>query len=318
MAAETFGSVWRRVALEAAAVDPLLCRQYVLDAYKRACTGRRWGFLRAETRLTTLASRSVTVGVTNGSTAITSAAAFLSTDDGRQFRVGNGLPYTLTFVSTSACTLDAAYTGTTAAAASGTILDAFPLLPADFDSFRTLTNPTILRPMPWWITRDQLDYVDPNRLFSDATARLVASNNVNSSGRVRYEWYPYPTSAAAYPCTYYRRPDTLTDDEELKGALATRGYVLVLGAQAQVARYPGTLERKNPAFNLQLARELAEDFERELQNLSVVDDDQFLQSIETVDWRWVNQGIPYDGNLLRATDASAYGYGGYGGGQYSY
>ncbi len=310
--ATTFGQLWAQFHLEHASVDPLLCRQWVLDAYTRACTGRQWGFLRAEGQLLVQDSRAVVVGVTQGLTAVTSAALFTADDNGRQFRVGDlGVPFTLTFVNASSATLDRTYQGDTDAAADATIYDAYVTLPEDVDSIRSLINPTNYRPMPWFLSSEIIDYYDPNRTAQDSTARMLCPRRMSTvtgqTGRMLYEWWPYPTARTAYPFTYYKRPTALADTEEFVGVLATRAEEILAYARYRAALYPGTAENKNPGYNPGVAREHKAEWEVCLQNLAVRDDDQFTQSIEIIDWRWVLQGLPYDSSLLRATDASGYG-----------
>lgn len=311
MAASTFGGLVKSFQLEHPGVDYLLCRTWVLDAYKRACTGRRWGFLRAEGQLTNLASRTLTVGVVQGSTAVTSAVLFTATDHGRQFRVGGiGIPYTMTFVTTSSVTLDRAFAGATDTAATATILDAYVALPEDLDSIRSLVNPSVYRPMPWMQSRELLDYWDPNRTSSDSSARMLVSHRMSQvtgqTGRMLYEWWPYPTARNVYPMTYYRRPDTIADTDSFLGVFSTRAEELLMYARYRAALYPGTPERKNPGYNPAVARMHMDEWNHALENLAVVDDDQFLQSIELVDWTWVSAGLPFNSEMLRASDASGY------------
>jgi hypothetical protein len=320
VAAITFGDLTRQFHLEWQSIDYMLCRQWVLDAYKRACTNRQWGFLRAEGQLTNGDARAITVGVIQGSPTVTSAAAFTAFDNGRQFRVGGlGIPFTMTFVNTSQVTLDRNYEGATNTAASATIFDAYVALPADCDSIRSLINPTNYRPMPWMLSREILDYWDPNRVAQDSTARMVVSHRMSQvtgqTGRMLYEWWPYPSTRAVYPMTYYRRPDTIVDTDAFVGVLSTRAEELLNYARYRASLYPGTPDVKNPGFNPSVARIHLDDWNKVLESLAARDDDQFLQSIDLIDWRWVMAGLPFDSGLLRATDASGYqawlGTGGY-------
>jgi hypothetical protein len=311
MAALTYGELWRQFHLEHPAIDALLCRQWVLDAYKRACTGQQWGFLRGEGQLVVLAARSVTVGVTQGSTSVTSTAAFVSGDGGRQLRVASrGIPFTLTFSTTSLCALDRTYEGDTNAAASASIFDAYATMPADFDSFRSLINPTVQRPMPWMLSREVLDYRDPDRTATDSTARMLVSHRMSGvsgqTGRLLYEWWPYPTARAAYPMTYYKRVDALADTDSFVGVFSTRAEDLLCYARYRAAMYPGTPERRNPGYSVAAAQEHKSEWEQVVTSLGVRDDDQFAQMIEQIDWTWVNGGLAHSDSLLRATDASGY------------
>lgn len=323
--AATFESVWRKVALQAAAVPPLLCRSFVQDAYQEACSGRRWSFLRREVQPATRASRSLTVTASNGSTTIT--GTFVSTDLDRQIRATNqGLPYTIVALNgaLTEATLDSAFKGTSGSV-DMTILDAFLYMPAGFDGMRTLRNLTVQQPMPWWYTSEQLDFWDPNRIWSDSTARIIAAQGVWQAGttyrgRQVYEWWPYPTATAVYQMSYYAVNEP-ADTDELQGQLATRSHVLEDGALAKCALWPGTPEKKNPYFNLGLADRLEKKFQQELQSLSVRDEDTSpAEEFERVDWRWVQGLVPMDTHLLRSTDATVADYvgGGYASGGYNY
>lgn len=325
--AATFGSVWQKVALQASAVPGLLCRSYVQDAYQEACQGRRWSWLRREWQPTTKASRSVSVTATNGSATLTAAAGqFVSTDLNRQIRATNqGVPYTITALNAALteATLDKTYTGTSGAATL-TILDAFLYMPADFDGVRTLSNLTVQQPMPWWYTSEQLDFWDPNRIWADATARIIAARGVQQSGsllgRQVYEWWPYPSAQATYQMSYYAVNEP-ADTDLLQGQLAARAHLLETGALAKCARYPGTTEKKNPYFNLALATALEAKFQLALQELSVRDEDSSpAEEFERIDWRWVQGLVPMDTHLLRSTDATTGDYwgGSYASGGYNY
>lgn len=315
--AVTFGSVVNKVQLQASAVPALLVRGYVQDAYQEACQGRRWSWLRRWMQPTTLASRAVTVTAVQGSVLLT--GTFVAADLNRQVRATNqGVPYTIVAlnVALTEATLDSAYKGGSGSV-NVTISSAFLFMPEEFDGVRTLTNLTVQMPMPWWFTHEQLDAWDPNRIWSDATARVIAARGVwngggTMDGRQVYEWWPYPTATAVYQMSYYATNDP-QDDDLLQGQLATRSQVLELGALSNCAMYPGTAERKNPYFNLALADMLGKQWQQALQELSVRDEDASPgEEYNRIDWRWVQGGVPMGDKLLRATDASAGDY--YGGG----
>lgn len=320
--AATFEAVWRKVALQASAVPPLLVRDYVKDAYQTICQGRRWSFLRRQVQLQTRASRGLTCTVTLGSPTI--GGAFVASDLDRQIRAANqGVPYTIVALNGgfTQATLDQDYTGASGSAAL-TILDAFLYMPAGFDGVKTLSNLTYQQPMPWWYTSEQLDFWDPNRIWSDATARIIAARQVcqwgtTYLGRQVYEWWPYPTSIATYQMAYYAVNEP-ADTDELQGQLATRAHVLEQGALAQCALYPGTAEKKNPYFSIPLYDKLEAKFQRDLQELSVRDEDTSpAEEFNRIDWRWVQGRVPMDSHLLRATDATVSDYASFGSG-YSY
>jgi hypothetical protein len=307
--ADTFGEIWNRVALHASAAPPLLCRQWTVDAYQELCGGNRFGFLRASTKLVTQAARTVSATVTKGSAVV--VGVFQGSDLNRQIRVSNtGRPYTIIALNGpfTQATLEQVYTGE-----SGTptlqILDAFLWMPENFDGCYSLGNLTVQQPMPWWYTKEQLDFWDPKRIWSDSSARLVAAAGVwdgggDMDGRTYYEWWPYVTATGEYDLAYYKLVEPL-DEDTLVGSLVGRSHVLVDGALARAANYPGTKERPNPYFSPALALRLANNFELAKQAISVRDDDVVPgEQYNAVDWRWVQGLVPMDTRLLRSTDAT--------------
>lgn len=301
----TFESVWRNVLLQAPDVPPMTARKFVGDVYLRLLGQRGWNFLRAETSLTPLASRAVTAGVTQGLTAITSAAEFVATDQGRQFRIGSGDTFTIqTFTDASTAVLDRPYTGTTDAAASATILDAYVTMPADFGRFDTILDTVAQRRMPWWASQDEINGLDPLRTTS-GTPRTLSAITPSSTGLMRYEYWPRPANAAVYPVLYYRRASIPADTDLLVGVFAERPDVIEAGALVSAARYPGTADRPNAYFNLALARDLDRDFQALAQQVDLRDDDLAPQDY-VPDGKWTNTVMwDYAMNLktLRQTDA---------------
>ncbi len=109
------------------------------------------------------------------------------------------------------------------------------------------------------------------------------------------------------------RPVQPADDAPFQGALAHRGDVIREGALASAARWPGTADRKNPYFNIQLAREHDLRFEKMTYQLDLRDDDLFYLSTDTIPWqRWRAWSWAYSTRLLQATDATLNAYFGYG------
>lgn len=287
--ADCFGDIWRMVKLHAPGAPFGLVRDWTDAAYKTLCQRRPWGFTRVEYHLTTLAQRSLTVTFTLGSKTITSTAGFVvATDPGRQIRVGTYPVYTIdTVTDTSTATLDLAWSGTPGAQ-TAQILNAYVTLPDDFGAFELVTDPSNQRLIGWWYTQEDLGRLDPVRTSSDANPRALISRKLSACtstlGQVVYEWWPYPTTAKAYPCFYRQRGLSPADTTRLQGVLAQRGDIIQTGALAACAMWPGTAEQKNPYFNLQTARMLKDDFDRECAKLELRDDDQDQQT-------WVAQ--PY-------------------------
>jgi hypothetical protein len=287
----TFGDVWRKVRLECPLAGPLLLQTWSQDVYNVLTDRRPWAFLRKEATLTTLASRSLTVGVTQASTAVTSAALFVASDAGRQIRIGTTPSiYTIaTFTDASNVVLERVYDEDDDAAATATIQDIYAVMPADFGQFLVVANPAIERPLIFWLTQEELIRYDPHRSNTDSTPRALVARDVSTVtatlGQLRYEWWPHPTSAATFPYLYIARPAALSDTTNLDGVLRHRDDILRYGVLARAARWPGPPGGpKNPYFNRLIADDYETKFEAEMLKLDLRDDEQALMSVDNYPW----------------------------------
>jgi hypothetical protein len=307
---DTFGDAWRRVRLHVPAAPTFLVREWVNTAWKQLARARHWGFLYGELRLTIAAARNLAaVVVTNGSPTITSAGLFVAGDAGRQFRVSRFPVYTIqTFTDPNTLQLDIAY-GEDSLSTAAVIYDGYATMPADFESFRLIADPYNQRRLAFWISADQLNILDPVRQASDSGPRLLAqrppSTYIPTLGRVQYEYWPKPTAARSYPAFYNKQAARVDDTTIFSGVLGDGVDILVEGALAQAALFPGTPDRPNPYFNAALAREKKTLFLEGVQRLSLRDDDQHPDDLATVHWeRWPLADLAYNDQALRATDAT--------------
>lgn len=312
MPAETFGDAWRRVRLHVPDAPFGLVREWTQHAYEELCKRRPWGFLRQHAQLSIPTARSLTATFAAFSTTVTSAAAFLATDVGLQIRVGNVPIYTIqTVVDASTVTIDMPWTGT-AGAQTAQILGVYQTLPADFGAFELLVDTTMQRIVPWWFTQEDLARVDPMRFSSGDLQRCLVSRSLSTVpstlGQVQYEWWPAPTTAKSFPYYYRQQAQLLADTAPLLGVVTAR--VLGLGARAECAAWPGTVERKNPYFSLALHAKLKDEFDAECAKLELRDDDQAQQSWVGLPWhRWGVDDLGFgDTHTLRATDAGIGSY----------
>lgn len=314
MAAQTFRDVWSSVMLHVPGAPPSLVQSWVQDAYDRLLGRRHWAWLRRETVLTTLASRSLTLTFTQGDATVTSAALFVATDVGRQIRAGANTPvYTIdTFTNASAVELTQVYAEASGAKTS-TIQDVYLVMPENFRSIHTVTDMSIQRPIAWWISKERLDLFDPARISGDSRFRVLAAAQLSQVtsllGRVTYEAWPYPSAAGSYLLSYFIRTDALADDVAFVGVLATWTDVLRKGALAEAAQWPGTINQKNPYFNLALAKRLGDEFHERAKSLDVMDDDQYLMDLSQIDLsKFGLAALSADTTLLRQSDATLADY----------
>lgn len=296
------------------AAPTFLARDFVNQAWKKLVARRRWGFLRGELRLTINAARTITVTVTRGSATVTSAGLFLAADAGRQFRISSGTTpsfsvYTIqTFTDINTIALDVPF-GDEDVTASALIYDGYATMPEDFASFRLIADPYNQRRLGFWFHEDQLNVLDPARVASDSGPRALFARSPSTYtptlGRIQYEYWPRPTSNRSYPAFYNKLAADLNENSVFNGVFAEAGEVLINGALAEAARWPGTPDKPNPYFNAGLARDKQADFDRGVQELSLRDDEQYGDDLATVHWeRWPLAQLAYNDLSLRQTDAT--------------
>jgi hypothetical protein len=180
--------------------------------------------------------------------------------------------------------------------------------PADFASLKVVVDQARQVRIPFSYTLAQLAYADPGGTASGQPHALVASTPSTDPltlGRARYQFYP-SGAACTLTAVYHRQGDRLTDTDIFTGVLADGAEVLVTGALAQAALWPGTGDKPNPYFNAGLAQAKANEFRIGIQTLSLRDDEQYPDDL------W--DSWPEDCSCLgcgadpRTTDASALSY----------
>ena len=304
---EVWGDAWRRVRLHVPDAPFGLVKEWTQHAYEDLVKRRPWNFTRVHAQMSVPTARTVVATFSAASTTVTSAGLFLATDVGLQIRVGNIPVYTIqTCPNANTITLDMPYTGT-AGPQSAQILGMYQTMPADFGAFLLVIDPYNQRLIPWWYTQEDITRLDPTRMSSDATPRVLVSRQLSTVpstlGQVQYEWWPSPISAKAFPYYYRQQAQVLADDAPLLGVLTAR--VLSTGALAYCAAWPGTTDKKNPYFNLALHAKLKDEFEQECARLELRDDDQAQETWTTLPYhRWATWDLTFDTRYLRSTDAS--------------
>lgn len=309
--AQTYADVWRTVKLHASAAPTFLVRDWVNDAWKELTRFRPTAnYLRSpQSSISIQAARTVTATATLGSTTITSVGEFLSTDVGRQFRFQTFPWYTIVaFTDISTVTIDRAF-GEPDATASASIYDGVFVVPSDFGQFEIIADPYNQRRLAFWITQEQLNLLDPTRMSGDTGPRLLAAAGPSpvpaTLGRQTFEYWPRPTAQRTYPYYYFKQAADLADSYVFTGAMAEAGDVLVDGALAKCALWPGTSDKPNPFFQMSLADRYEKRFQDGLQKLSLRDDDVAGSDYLRVNWdRWPLADLAYNDESLRSTDAT--------------
>lgn len=249
MAANTLLEMSRSLRLYVPQLPATLAEQFIRDRYRRVLEARDWSALRTEAEFQLNVSKSDgTVSITRGTDTVTgTGTSFAATDAGRQFKIGTSPIYTVTTVnSTTEMVLDRDFGGDTATGATYKIFDGYITVPSDFLRFDTVVDPSQGWRLRTGITAGELNQIDPQRTYF-GTPYVLADRLYSSTGRPQYEVWPYTDAAKTLYYTYIKQADDLLDEDDTP-IYPLRSDVLVSGALADVARWPGTATQPNPYF----------------------------------------------------------------------
>lgn len=257
MAANTFIETTRSLRLYVPQLPITLAEQFIRDRYRKILERREWSALRREAEFQLRAENANgTVTFTRGSDQITGTGSTWTADDvGRQFKVGVGSPiYTITDVNVPGqiLTLDRPCGVASSTNTGYRLVDAYVTPPADFLRFLVIADPLQGWRLRHWITAEELMTMDPQRNFFGQPYILADRmyNNAtagNTAPRPQFEAWPYTTAARTLYYTYLLRGADLVNDDDIP-IWPVRSDVLVKGALADAARWPGTADAPNPYF----------------------------------------------------------------------
>jgi hypothetical protein len=298
MSADTYGTVWRRVRLYCPLAPPFLVQDWVRNATRQFSDDKNWSFMVSEGEFHVGISRSGAVVFTEGSATVASAGGadgivFVASDVGRQLRIAAmGPPITIVAVDTSgdtSCTLERAWQGASIASQTVMLSDIYATCPEDFGHFIAVIDPLQQRRVRLYMTMRELHAADPGRANVGTPWALVnyrLSQVASTLGRVQYEWWPYweGTVPLRFPFYYFRRPRDLADDDYFEGPLRDRSDVVLYGALASAAEWPGTTLQRSPYFNLGLAARHRTRYEYEMGILEAKDEETYLTWLQDQWW----------------------------------
>lgn len=152
-------------------------------------------------------------------------------------------------------------------------LTPYVTMPADFGSFEIVVDAAQQKRICTDQSLAELSCSDPLHATTGPPRALLPATPDPTTGAVRYEVYPAGT-ATTFSGYYHRQGSRLIDGQLFTGVLADGAEVLVAGALAQAALWPGTGDKPNPYFNATLAQTKAAEFRYGIQMLSLRDDEQ--------------------------------------------
>lgn len=228
-----------------------LAQQFIRDRYRQILERRDWsGSVKEAEFLLYPAKSDGAISVIKGANTVAGiATTFAASDVNRQFKAGQGSPvYTITAVDAvfQTLTLDRPFGAPTAITSTYYIMDAYVSPPAGFMRFINVTNPVNGWKLRHWITGSELDVADPQRTYF-GQPYLLADRLYNLQHTPQYEAWPYAVTNQDIYYTYVSRPPDLINDSDVP-IWPIRSDIIVLGALAHVAMWPGTANQPNPYF----------------------------------------------------------------------
>lgn len=305
MAQDTFGKIYKQLLLRCPDTPLPLAQDFVKTSYRRALDRNEWGALRARSEWQIPEAYTTgTASVTLNSASVTgTSTVWTSSMVGRQFKVGNGPFYTIATVpSATSLTLDRVFAQDTDTAADYSISLVYVTPASDVRHILSVIDPENRWMLNRGYTTEFLDAKDPQRVRT-GPPRVIAGGFYNSSGLPLFELWPRSTSAKYLPYTYIKEVDLSTDADQIIYPMG--GEAVLMGALYELSKWPGTLEKPNPYFNLSLANEFQKEFEKDLGHAIRQD-----QSLHLTDFYRAEDRLPYapiDLDYMRNFDPLGWG-----------
>lgn len=275
MAQDTFGTLWKGLLLRCPDLPSTLAQAFVRYSYRRALDATEWGATRAVSAWSLPAVYTTgTCTVTSASTTVTGVGTTWTTaaHAGKQFRVPNGAWYTISSVgSTTSITLDRAYVGTTTALLTYEISQVYVTPASNFKQLISIWDPVNNRRLRKGFSQEYLDAKDPQR--SNTGPPVMAASAYFTGDIPMYELWPRTTTALVIPYRYYIESGDPSDSTTIIAPLG--GETIMDGAIYECARHPGTTEKPNPYFNMQIADRALKSFESGIQSSIRIDQNMY-------------------------------------------
>lgn len=209
-----------------------------------------------------------------------SAAATTSSLAGRQFRISNNYPmYTVVGVSSAtSLTLDAEWMSASLSSQTYSIGAVYVSFGNDVKMLVSVVNPAQQYQLALHLPKSYLDYRDPRR-STTGQPEMAVFHGPDPAGIPLYEIYPRPTSATAMPYLYMKQWSRMEEDSDLLPN-GIRSDVVINRVIAEALVFPENKDYEGGKFyDPQVSRQKLEQFERQVAQMSVDDDNTSMTSL---------------------------------------
>lgn len=308
MALKTYAQIWNEVLLYAPNIPVPLAQNFVKDAYISVLNSHEWSEQMHETEIVVATEYATgNASATNGSTTVTINTGTVDTGwaNTRQFAMfsnqGYAPFYDIVSVNTTAntLTLDRNYAGTTVTTGTYLVAQYFIEMPSG-ESFAGILD--VRDATRNWRLRRQyhqasyLDRIDARRNYAGTPILYVPAQPRIASGvsNARYEFWPRTPSGTKLVVRYLTKTELVNSTDYPLDAVPSR--VLVYGALARAAIWPGTTERPNPFFSMDVHQQYEDLFQRSLQE-AIVRDQARAQNL--IIYAEDDRGYPADARFIQ-------------------
>lgn len=304
MAQQTFGQLWQKLLLYAPGLPPALAQQFIKNSYNRIVNYHYWSELFTDWEKVLATEYSTgTVSVTNGNTAITgTSTVWTAAMTGRQIKFddADGQPYyTFTRVTDTTGTLDRAYQGATDTSTTYSIGEYYVEFPSNLavlDDIRDIDQNWRLRRQ--FHQPNYLDLIDAKRSNEGSpTLYVAAPPRIDGTGTTypRYEFWPRPSGGTHLVARYIKTSELSANTDYPVAAVLPEA--IIYGALVDLCIWPGSPERPNPYFNLDLHAKYVKMYDDAVRDSELGDLDI---SQRMITYPEQDGGYPADANFLQA------------------
>lgn len=276
--ANTFNKIWRELSMYNSDIPPRLIQAWVNEAWTKVYDSKLWSWSVAESQLETILPVSLgDLTLTNGSAAIVSTTSLItSAMVGQQIKI-NSQVYTIDSQSDADnAVLDRTW-GQASGTQSGQVLTAYVSAPDDFYGFVSVIDAAAGRRIWTNIDMKHIDRTDPKRTASGNPTVLADRKWKTSPSSATtvpmYELWPHASAVRVYRLLYWKIPADFSRSAGLPHTISDR--LIKNYARAQMAKYPGTIERPNPMQSRLEAASYMVEFRDDLQDSMIKDDEIF-------------------------------------------
>jgi hypothetical protein len=274
--ADHFIDLWRRLKQRCPSLPVPECQKIIRDRYRQILDHTTWSFQYGRGQFITNKEIAGTCTVVHNSPNVSATSAALPGDSttivGRQIIFNGQQPIYSIIDNTDASSLvmDQAYGGASGSSVSFEISNIY-FTPesrcSDFERLIAIVDPPNNWQLPFNVHIEELNDIDPqrssvgtpwmfadmgwnNQYLSQLGTGIVDQFGYSSTSDAlpQKEMWPRPISDYVYPYVYLRRITDLSDPNS-KPLGFIRGDVILEGALADAAGYPGTVEVPNPMAN---------------------------------------------------------------------